>query len=449
MRHIVVLPAIAMVIMGLVMLIMIRALSNAAIEYDITRDLRRSQEKNARYISNQDGRLVISDDFLYESDHIHFLILDTGLNILAGAYPEEIAEEMQDVAIKNRSSRSVDCGGQKYYVRDMTIPGSRRGSRMHLRGLIKKADADSHYGMIELVSYLCIVGVLCVILACEFLLYKQISKELRNMCRTAENIGSNLDLSQRMACDNQFTEIATLVRANNRMLDQMEQTFRMQEQFTSDVAHELRTPVSVVMAQCQHTKERATGREDFEEALDVIYNQSKKIDRMITQLLNLSRLDQNRVQIWEETIDLAELTEFVCEARREQELDEPAICLCLNEAVTAGDVSLIVIVIQNLVSNAAKFSKKGGSVRVSTGEKDDWAFVRVEDDGIGIAPENLERIFRRFYRCDSSRNEEGFGLGLPLSEKIAQKHGGRIAVSSEEGKGSAFTLYLPKKPGGG
>lgn len=434
-----------MLIMALIMLVMIRILSNTAVEYDIKQDLRKSIEQNIRNLSMENGNLQISEDFQYESENVRFLIVRQDLEVISGEYPKELQEMLQEFSVKNRVSRSIVVDGAKYYVRDEHIRRSWLKNGLYLRGFVKKADAESHYRVIEWSSYLCIAGVLCVVLACELFWSKRISKELKKMCQTAERIGLNLDMSQRMEDDNRFQEIAVLAQANNRMLDRMEQTFQMQEQFTSDIAHELRTPVSVVMAQCQYTQERAVSKEDFDTAFGVIYKQSKKIDMMITQLLNFSRLDQDRALLQEETIDLVEIAESVCETQQEKAKDGISIRMHLEEAVTTGDIGLIVIVIQNLVTNAVKFSHEGGQIDVSTGIEGEWVYARVEDRGIGIAPEDLENIFRRFYQCDTSRNAEGFGLGLSLSEKIAQKHGGRISVSSEVGKGSVFTLYLPQK----
>ena len=313
-----------------------------------------------------------------------------------------------------------------------------------MRGILKKSDADSFYYKIEMVSYISLVGILCIILAFEFIFSKRISKELKDMCHTAESIGTSLDMSQRMRCYHQYKEIAVLANANNRMLDRLEQTFQQQEQFTSDVAHELRTPVAVVMAQCEYAW-KTDSEEEYREVLDVVYRQSKRLNNLITKLLKFSRLEQGRMQLRDEMLDLPEIVVSICEEQQEKAQDSVLIRLNLKDAVTTGDISLIAIVIQNLVENAVKFSHPQGEVEVETGGQGDEVFVKVTDHGIGILPENTEKIFRRFYKCDKARNAEGFGLGLALSGKIAEKHGGRIAVKSVYGAGSEFTLYLPKK----
>lgn len=430
--------------MTIVMIVTIRLLSNAAIDYEISKELNKSTKLNAQNLSIEDGELVISDGFLYESDEVRFVIINRDGDVLEGEYPKEVFDEIGEYSIENNRNHAIVCGGRKYYFRDARI-GRDRNEKIYLRGIIKKSDADSFYRGIEVVSYLSLLGVVAVILIFEIFLSKRISSELKSMCRTAESIGSNLDMSQRMECDNRFYEIAILAQANNRMMDRLEQTFQMQEQFTSDVAHELRTPVSVMLAQCEYARKNAKSQKEFDEIVDTIYRQSKKINEIITQLLNFSRLEQDRVRIQNETLDLTEIVQSVCEDQQVKSEGKVVFHFHLEDAVTIGDIGLISIVIQNLVSNAVKFSRPDSRIDVAAGERDGEVFVSVKDYGVGIEAEKLNHIFRRFYQCDKSRSAEGFGLGLSLSEKIAEKHGGKIEVSSEPGKGSEFTLYLPKK----
>lgn len=434
-----------MIVMAVVMLLVIQVLSNAAIDSEIKRELARSMKTNLHNVSVRDGNLEIDEDFLYRSDMIYFMIVRRNGEILAGEYPEKTEEELLGYPIGGRFSSSVTCGGETYYLRDVRI-GKRQNNEVYLRGVVRKSDADSFYRGLEMISYISVISVLAVILICEIFLAGRISKELKNMCRIAESVSSSLDISKRMGEEEyRFHEIAVLAKANDRMLDRLEQTFLLQEQFTADVAHELRTPVSVVMAQCQYAEEKVSSAEEHREILKAIYRQMKKIDTLILQLLNLSRLDQDRMQIQNETLDLVEMVQSVSEDLQEKGIGSITITLRLQEAYATGDIGLILIVIQNLLTNAIKFSHPNGQIVVCTGEENDQVYVSVEDFGIGIAQEDQEFIFRRFYKCDKSRNAEGFGLGLPLSEKIAKKHGGRITVSSEAGRGSVFTLYLPGK----
>ncbi len=433
--------------MTVIMVILIRFLSNAAVDYEIKRELRRGIDANLYHISTRNGKLNISENFRYQDENICFVVIRRGGRLLAGEYPDEATEDLRKVFIRNKLSRSVVCGGETYYIRDVRIGKTKKNAEskgVFVRGILKKSDADSFYFKIEMISYISLVGILCVILAFEFIFSKRISRELKGMCQTAECIGTSLDMSRRMKADHQYKEIAVLANANNRMLDRLEQTFQMQEQFTSDVAHELRTPVAVVMAQCEYARKTGS-EEEYREVLDVIYRQSKRINNLITQLLKFSRLDQGRMQLQDEVLDLTGIVQSVCEEQQEKAQNGVSVRLNLNEAVTTGDISLIAIVIQNLVENAIKFSRPQEEVEVGTGEEEAEVFVRVSDHGIGILPEHSEKIFRRFYKCDKARNANGFCLGLALSKKIVEKHGGRLSVESVYGVGSVFTLYLPKR----
>ncbi len=435
-------PAVAMILMALSMLIAIQVLSNAAIDSEIKRELARSMEVNIHNISIENEQVKISEKFLYKSEDVYFLVIRKKRELIAGEYPKEAERKLSKYRVRNGYSRSINHNGETYYLRDIRI-GRIEGKGIFIRGIIRESDVDSFYRGIEIVSYLVIIGVLSVMLFCEVFLAKRISKELKRMCKIAENVSSSLDMSQRMDGDYRFYEISVLAKANDRMLDRLEQTFLLQEQFTADVAHELRTPVAVISAQCQYAKKKVDSVEEYREVLDVVYRQSKKIDTLITQLLNLSRLDQDRMQIEREELDLVEIVQSVCDGMREGLENNVSVRLNLREAFSTGDISLISIVIQNLIINAAKFSYPDGIIEIETGETEGEAYVAVKDYGIGIAKKNQERIFRRFFKCDESRNVGGFGLGLPLSRKIAEKHGGRITVISEPGKETVFTLYLP------
>lgn len=441
MRYLIVLPSLAISVMAVVMLVLVHILSNAAVEYDVKKTLAGGVRVNQKLLSVKEGKLEIPEDFEYKSDNIYFLILGQNGAVISGEYPEGFAAEVPVDLVK---TQSVKWEGEQYLIKDVRIKNT--GNALYaLRGIVKKADIYSSYKSIETISYLSILAVFCVITAGGVILFRQISRVIKDMCQSIENIGQNADMSQRLEEDDRIYEIRVLAQANNRMLDRLEQMFRQQEQFTSDVAHELRTPIAVVMAQYQCVREENATREDLVEALEVIHRQSAKIEKIIVQLLNFSRLEQGRMQLGKEEIDLVEIVQSVCEEQQEKAGEEIEIEMRLSPAYGTGDIELIAIVIQNLIMNAIKFSLNRGKIEVSTGTRGSDIFVSVKDYGIGIDEEELPRIFFRFYKCDKSRNIEGFGLGLPLAMKIAEKHGGTIEVISKLGEGSTFTLILPGK----
>lgn len=433
-----------MVVTAIIMLIMIRLLSDAAVSYDIKQDLRRNVLRNQAYVTvTEEGTLEIADDFLFQDDYSTYVVIEKNGKVIEGSYPKEIESILLKMRGKQELVRKIVDKGEKYYVKDLRI-SKWNDKPIFVRGIIKKSDAYSVYRTIEWISTLCIIGVFVALFVFQYVFAKEISKELKELCETAETIGGDMDVTKRMEYEGHFSEVAVLVDANNRMLESIEQTLRMQEQFSSDVAHELRTPVAVVMAECQYAQNNPGCEEEYRETLDTIHRQSKKINDIISRLLSFSRLEQDDMEIKMKEINLAALAETLCAEEQQKAGDAVTIRTHMNRAVITGDADLISIVIRNLLSNAVKFSHEKGEIEVTTGKKDELVYISVRDYGVGMKKEELDRIFQRFYKCEKSRNEEGFGLGLTLSMKIVEKHGGTITVESQVNKGSLFTVWFNK-----
>ena len=242
-----------------------------------------------------------------------------------------------------------------------------------------------------------------------------------------------------------FQEIRILTETNNHMLDRLEQMYESQKRFNSNVAHELRTPLTVLSVQCEYAKEQCEKPEEMKQSLEVIGRQVKKCNGIVAQLLRLNKLEQGQVKPDLEHADLDEIVRSICEEEEIKFDGKVEFRLALGEVWADVDVVLITSLIQNLVSNAIKYSTKPAMVEITTRKIEDNVAVCVQDHGCGITKEEVKKIFTPFYRADKARNSEGYGLGLALAEKIAQLHGGSIQVESEPGEGSSFTLILPEK----
>ncbi len=434
--------AVLILVMTIIMLVFINILANAAIEYDIKSNMTREARKNAKNLVYEDDAVKATDDFIYEEEGMNFLVLSDFGKVLIGDYPEGFEENLPP---KNGEIRLVVNDGEEYYVLDRTsiLMTKKSGQSIIIRSIVKKKDISSEYQTIKYLSYISIPVIVLCVLVSGFVMARRISIPIRQICKTAESIGRDEDLSQRIEYGGRFREIEVLSQANNRMLERLENMFESQKQFTSDVAHELRTPIAVVIAQCEYSKEHMNEKADFEEAMDVIYRQAQKTNDIIMQLLNLTRLDQDRVALELEYVDLKEIVQSVCEEEQLKAGKDIQFQLSLTESNAYMDIALMTILIQNLIHNAVKYSPQDSAVEIKTEKKDGMLLLSVKDYGCGIVREDLKNIFSRFYRVEKSRNSEGFGLGLPLAEKIAQIHGGKILVTSEVGQGSTFTLVLP------
>ncbi len=300
----------ALAVMAAAMLIFVHILANAAVEYDIKGHLEREVYKNMKEVSLSDtGQVVCSEDFCIKNEDIVYLILDSTGKVLVGEY---LPGCPTDIAVGKKKLRQVSVGMETYYIRD-ACRYYKNEPQIYMRSIVRRSDIYSRYQMLEYLSAVSILVVSGIAIVGGILLSRHISDSLKDMCRAAEGIGQNLNMSRRMEYDGRFYELDVLAQANNRMLSRLEETFRQQEQFTSDVAHELRTPIAVMAAQCQYVREKSVSREEFQEAFEVIERQSSKVNEIISRLLELSRLDHDRRQIQKEDVDLPEIVQSVCE----------------------------------------------------------------------------------------------------------------------------------------
>ena len=182
------------------------------------------------------------------------------------------------------------------------------------------------------------------------------------------------------------------------------------------------------------------------ESIEIILKKSIALEGLIENILDMSRIEEGRLDVSREPFDIVELCRMVSEDQEEvAELHELVIESAHDEIVVVADREKTEVTLGNLIRNALKFSPNGGAVRVSVKQSDGIAEVSVTDEGIGIAPDQLERVFDRFYQIDSSetRSFPGSGLGLYIARELVQSMGGEITLSSKLGAGSTFTLTLP------
>ncbi|MBQ3196008.1 MAG: HAMP domain-containing histidine kinase [Clostridia bacterium] len=290
--------------------------------------------------------------------------------------------------------------------------------------------------------------VILIATVLSYFVTKRAFKPVLKITEAAATIASSNDLSQRLNMGNGKDEISTLASTFNGMLDAIEANFEKEKQFTTDASHELRTPVAVIMAQSEFALDSKATREDRVEALNSINRQSKKMNKLLAELLNLARAD-NKIEVLEkERFDIRELAEMVL-AEKEFEARAKSISLVLeteNAVFVRADQTQIMRVFINLVSNAIKYGKEGGNVFVSIEEKEGGhVLCKVKDDGIGISSEDIKHIWNRFYRVDGARtadNNGSMGLGLPMVKVIVEAHGGTVNVESVLGEGSVFSFYI-------
>ena len=224
----------------------------------------------------------------------------------------------------------------------------------------------------------------------------------------------------------------------------------MQKEFVADVSHELKTPITSIMGYADTLLEGEYDKETQEKFLNVIAVEARRMAKLVTDLLTLSRYDSNKKKMQKESFDLGELVKK-CQDKLAIEIKKKNHTV--NCFVTAdvppvyADKSEIERVVLNILSNSIKYTKDGGEIKIYVGFVYNDAYIKIFDNGIGIPEEDLNRIFERFYRVDKARTREmgGTGLGLSIAKEILDKNGGSIDIKSVVGQGTEVVVRVPTK----
>ncbi len=266
---------------------------------------------------------------------------------------------------------------------------------------------------------------------------------LRDICRDAAAITANR-LDRRLPAEAIPTELAEVATTLNDMLARLEASFRRLSDFSSDIAHELRTPVSNLLTQTQVTLSKARTAEDYQDVLASNAEEFERLSRMIADMLFLAKADNDLAVPHMEAVNLRAEADDVLEFH-EAVAEENRISLSIEGSATVpGDRLMLRRAIGNLVSNAFHHTPPGGRIAVRIIADRGMARLAIENTGETIAPQHLPRLFDRFYRADPSRQRlaDGAGLGLAITRSIMRAHGGDISVRSADGL-TAFELRLP------
>ncbi|HEY0981685.1 ATP-binding protein [Schlesneria sp.] len=266
------------------------------------------------------------------------------------------------------------------------------------------------------------------------------------MTATAESISAQ-NLSQRIDVQETDSELGQLASVLNRTFDRLQGAFERQSQFTADASHELRTPLSVISAHTELALCRPRSSEDYRAALETCRRAAQRMRSLIDSLLLLARFDSGTPSIKIERIDLDPLLRDCVEMVETLAMERNIHIECLSTSCfVRGDLDRLSQVFTNLLTNAIRYNVEGGCVRLTTRSEQEWEVISVIDSGVGIAGDQLSRIFDRFYQVDKARSraEGSSGLGLSICKTIVDAHGGTIRAISQVGAGTTIEVRLPR-----
>jgi signal transduction histidine kinase len=395
-----------------------------------------------------------------ESVRDYVIVGDTAGQVLAlsevtRALPADALERLAAPLSRSdleRHSGTVDVGEPVGAVRFLAVPVPDAGPA--IRGLlVATPTAQAAFGPADLLRSMLLIAPIILVGAglVGYWLAGTSMRPVQTIMDEVEAISDGRSLHRRLAVPLSGDEMARLALTVNGMLARLEQSFGSLHRFTADASHELKTPLMVLRAGVERALVHPGTPPEILQSLDETLAQINQMTEMVESLLTLARADEGRAPLAVEECDLRELVVDVAETAGM--LGEG---VGVTEVHTVPDTPVQLAVdrgriremLLNMVTNAIKYTPQGGTVTLNLEQDDESVTLSVRDTGIGIAAGDLPHIFERFWRADPARSRTGdrpgVGLGLAITKWIAEAHGGSITVQSRPGRGSIFTVRLPK-----
>lgn len=280
-----------------------------------------------------------------------------------------------------------------------------------------------------------VIGIISILIATKLLI-----KPIKNITDGSKEVATgnfNIEIPE-----NGNDEVTELTRNFNKMTKALMKNEYLHKDFVSNVSHEFKTPLTSLQGYAELIKKNDISDEKRDEYIDIIISESKKLSYLSSNLLKLSELENTSFPSKKDVIYLDDqIRDALVLLQNEWELKNIDISLQLDRVKFIGDKALLYQVWVNLISNAIKYSNQNGKISIALYENDSINVV-ISDNGIGMSAEDVDRVFERFYKADSSRNSIGTGLGLSIVKKIIEIHGGKISLQSKINEGSNFKIVF-------
>ncbi len=395
------------------------------------------------YLPLEKGYLEIDEDFMDVVNDVHTALYTADGELLYGENPLAIQSSELNFTSSHTWNEEIDGVRYNFYDRKLTLSG-KDIPELWIRGVVPETKSVDQLAEITRIALFIFPFLMLLSLLFGYLLAGRMLSPIRDIEQTASKISAGSDLKQRIETDGNQDEIGRLANVFNAMIGRLDSSFESERQFTSDASHEMRTPLSVIKAQSEYILEKDRTAEEYREALEVVAKQSQRMDDLVTDMLDYTRMDKGIERYPFSPVDLSPLVDEISGQMALVKTNGIDLSYAVEPNIwVEGNELLLSRLLQNLISNAYRYGKENGSILLSLKKDGDSCRLSVKDDGIGIPREEQEKIFDRFYRTDSSRTVKGTGLGLSMVKRITELHGGEIVLSSTPGEGSDFTIVLP------
>lgn len=311
---------------------------------------------------------------------------------------------------------------------------------LFMRPNIKLLFTEVHYLLGGMVVVMAIISLLSMLIVA-----KKLIEPITKLTLAAKKVGDEkftgtLEIHRR-------DEIGQLAQSFQRMTEKLGENDRLRKEFISDVSHDFQSPLLNIKGYATLLMDSGLPEQERTSYAKVIQSETERLSSLTKQLLVLTSLDQLESPLKPITFNLNEqLREVIRRQRWLLEEKQMSLAMELDESTITGDPALLEKVWENLLSNALKYTETGGEIDIRLTNGANEVRVTIQDSGVGIAEQHINRLFDRFYRVDHSRTQEveGTGLGLSIVHQVVNLHGGRIEIESEEGIGTTFTVILPQ-----
>ena len=289
------------------------------------------------------------------------------------------------------------------------------------------------------------IAALILGVALSYLMSRSITRPITTISKAVGRFAKG-ELDSRVDI-NRHDELGELADAFNSMAEDLSRLEKLRRGFVANVSHELRSPMTSMQGYVQGMLDGTIPEADYPQYLNVVLSETKRLNKLISELLDLSRIESGKFPLNCQKFDVNELIArimFQYEGRIEEKHINVDISFRQEQCLVWADPDRISQVVVNLIDNAVKFLQDGGSLTLWTLMDEDHAIITIKDDGPGIASEDLPYIFDRFYKADKAHSGKGTGLGLSIVKKILEQHGQEIKCTSTPGRGTSFMFTLAK-----